>query len=39
MKIVGVVHDMKNKGDYAGPNPVFQRVDTSNLNGGALPFK
>jgi putative ABC transport system permease protein len=36
MKIVGVVNDLKDKGDFVGPAPgLFQRVDTSNLNWGA----
>src|SRR5882724_9505606 len=35
MKIIGVIGDLKDEGDFAGPSSgVYRRVDTSNLNWG-----
>jgi len=35
MRVIGVVQDTKDKGDYAGAiNGYYRRIDTSNLNGG-----
>lgn len=37
MKVIGVMNDMKDKGDYAGPqNGYFRRMDTSNTGGGGI---
>ncbi|MDO6431947.1 ABC transporter permease [Flavitalea sp. BT771] len=40
MKIVGVINDLKDKGDFAGPhNGLYRRVDTGNYGGGAILLK
>jgi putative ABC transport system permease protein len=37
MKVIGVMEDMKDKGDYAGiANGYFARVDTSSMEGGGI---
>ena len=40
MKIVGVIDDLKDKGDFLGPHSgLYRRVDTGNYWGGAILLK